>query len=142
MPKMNGIEQGRARYAFQCASNAKANLKVAKEYKSYVKKIPMMIKTNGLGATFAFIFSKGVSGGTISTEKSYGLIYKQVADWMLEKEYDRTFLMQGSGNAIEFAHRITQLNSVQYRAATMEVLALFAWIRRYAEGLITGEIEG
>ena len=34
--------------------------KVADNYQSYVKKIPMMVLTNGLGATFAFVYSKTV----------------------------------------------------------------------------------
>ena len=34
------------------------------------------------------------------------------------------------------------LDSFAYRAATVETLALFGWIRRFAEGLIQGESDG
>ena len=54
--------------------------KQQKEYKGYVKKIPMMILNNGLGATFAFICSKKTKN------ESYDLIYSQINEW-LNKNY-------------------------------------------------------
>jgi CRISPR-associated protein Cmr5 len=63
---ISGIEQGRASFAYECANGIakqqKEKSKLAKEYKSYAKKIPMLIKTNGLGATFAFVLSKKGKG--------------------------------------------------------------------------------
>ncbi|GAK61616.1 CRISPR-associated protein, Cmr5 family [Candidatus Vecturithrix granuli] len=105
--------------------------KYGKEYKSYVKKIPMLIKTNGLGATFAFVFSK-------ADEKSpYTLIYQQTKEWL---KHDPKGLMQFSEKT-ELAQELVQRNSAEYRAITIEVLAFFTWLRRFAEGLIEGEVE-
>ena len=69
------LEQGRAEFAYKYAEAGK---KLGSEYKAYVKKIPMLIKTNGLGATFAFIKSKG--------GKTYDLIHKQTFEWLSDNE--------------------------------------------------------
>jgi CRISPR-associated protein Cmr5 len=140
MSNIKGIEQGRAAFAFDCATAAKAHNRpadldvkkdtsCAKEYKSYSKKIPMMIKTNGLGATVAFIFSK-------KEKESYKLLYKDIANWFKKTENLHFALNNG-----ELVDEIIKLESAQYRAATNETLALFNWLRRFTEGLISGEAD-
>ena len=121
---LKGIEQKRADYAYQCAVEGSIISK-PKEYKSYVKKLPMLIKTNGLGATFAFVFSKSKDGNT------YDLIYKQTAVWIKNK-------LPFSGDFSKFI--ITQ-NSNEYRVITNEIISLYTWLRRFAEGLIEGDDE-
>ena len=130
------LEQGRADFAFQCAQNAKDNLpeKTAKEYKAYVKKMPMLIKTNGLGAALAFAFAKGSKGGTPDKTKAWGLLYNQLEKW----------LKKDPKHLIEFTdHRlVAQLlkeASPTYRAVTVELIAFLTWLRRFADGLIAGE---
>ena len=62
--KIQGIESGRAKFAWECVNqliqqwNDENSKKKLKEYRSYTQKIPMYIKTNGLGATLAFMLSK------------------------------------------------------------------------------------
>ncbi|MCF6183092.1 MAG: type III-B CRISPR module-associated protein Cmr5 [Bacteroidales bacterium] len=113
------LEQGRASYAYDCARKGVALN--SSEYKSYTKKIPMLIKTNGLGATFAFIKSKG--------GKTYNLIHEQTFEWLSE---NKLFEFEKSE---DFVKDIISLKSDKYRSATIEVLALFTWLRRFAEGL-------
>ncbi|SFR15899.1 type III-B CRISPR module-associated protein Cmr5 [Desulfoscipio geothermicus] len=137
MPKENTvireIEQGRAIFAYdkvneakeKFAENEKEGKKNQSKYKAYTKKIPMLIKNNGLGATFAFIKAKG--------EPSYQLIYEQVGQW-LERYDGETF-----GKGKDLAGVLVSLPSPEYRAMTGEVLALFNWMRRYAEGLLEGD---
>ncbi len=122
MAQPRTIEQGRAEYAYKCALEGS---KKGSEYKSYVKKIPMLIKTNGLAATFAFVFSKSKG----KDDNPYGLIYKQTAEWIKQKN-----LLSDFENK-DFAKKLTELNSSSYRAVTIEVLSLFTWLRRFAEGL-------
>jgi CRISPR-associated protein Cmr5 len=110
-----------------------ANLyeKTKKEYKSYVKKIPMLIKTNGLGATFAFMLSKG---GT------YEVIGEQVLSWLEIDE--KRFLNDDDINSFkDLNKKIICSKSPEYRALTIEVLAFFNWLKRFADGLIEGEAE-
>lgn len=127
---IQGIEQGRADFAYQCAEIGSKSSK-PKEYKSYVKKTPMMIKTNGLGATLAFAMSKSKDGNT------WALVYNQVSEW-LQRAENQYLINNQSG---ELSEIIIGLKSRQYRAVTNEVLALFNWLRRFAEGLIEGEDE-
>ncbi len=91
-------------------------------YKSYVKKVPMYILTNGLAATFAFAKSKN--------KVAWDIIYYQTQEWLRRTgKIEKDDLMEG----------ILALNSQKYRIATKETLALFSWLRRFAEGLIEGE---
>jgi len=121
---MSGIKdlaQKRSQFAYGCVSDAnKKSFK--KDYKSYVKKIPMMILTNGLGATFAFIYSKK------KKSEAYELIYKQVGDWFEIEE--------------DLVKWIIDQKSPQYRATTNELLALFNWLKRFADGMIEGDGDG
>ena len=126
MKTMNKLENGRADFAYKAAESG-SKLSKPKEYKSYVKKIPMLIKTNGMGATFAFIFSKK------KNRNAYELIYKQVSEWF--KKEENPFQFEFS----DFTEELCKMDSQQYRAITNETLALFSWLRRFAEGLIEGE---
>ncbi len=135
--RMSGIEQGRAEFAYKCAQKAteqfKSDKDMQKKYRAYVKNVPMMIKTNGLGATIAFIFSKRKK----ESEKAYQLIYEQIGDWLKKKQ---THLIDLSDDKT-LVEEVVKLKSPAYRAVTVEVLAFFAWLRRFVEGLIKDEEE-
>lgn len=131
MSQITMLEQGRAAKAYEYAQEG-AKLSKKKEYKSYVKKMPMMIKVNGLGAAVAFAFSKGAKDGQPNKSTPWGLIYHQLEEWLGEKGMIRN----GQGS---FAHLLTEMDSAQYRAVTNEALALLNWMRRFAEGMIEGE---
>lgn len=146
---VKGIEQKRADYAYQSALEAKSSQENAlqigtdfyksKNYKSYAKKIPMLVKSNGLGATFAFILSKKAkenkervpAGQRNNPKNAYDLIYKQTAEWINSK-----YPFTG-----DFSAFIVTQNSNEYRVITNEIIAFFTWLRRFAEGLIEGEDE-
>lgn len=125
-----GLEQGRAAYAYQCAEDG-AKLDKKKEYKSYVKKMPMLIKVNGLGAAVAFAFAKGSKKGSAQKNDPWGLLYWQLEKWL-----------QNNSRKIEqnqLAKALTQSPSASYRADTVEILALLNWIKRFADALIEGD---
>ncbi|HMW06632.1 MAG TPA: type III-B CRISPR module-associated protein Cmr5 [Leptospiraceae bacterium] len=122
MPVINKIEQGRAEYAYKCAEKGKG---IGKEYKSNVKKLPMLIKTNGLGASLAFFFSKGKE-----ETKPHGLINKQIHEWLKQNNPD-LFSPQS-----ELIKTIVDLDSVKYRFITNEVLSFLNWLKRFSDGLI------
>ncbi|HMP26225.1 MAG TPA: type III-B CRISPR module-associated protein Cmr5 [Saprospiraceae bacterium] len=142
-----GIEQGRATAAYKYAEagkklgggpKTKDGNKVedsaeAKEYKSYTRKIPMMIKTNGLGSALAFVKSK-------QKKEAYKKIYDQLTEWLsVECNLTKSYFNEKS---IDLVKDVIAMNSFQYRAVTIETLALMTWLRRFAEGLIQGEAEG
>lgn len=131
--EIKGIEQGRAEFAYKCASKGSVIVK-KKEYKAYVKKVPALIKMNGLGATFAFIKAKS-SDDKNKAGYAYTLIYKQTAQWLNNDEKKLLDIIDED----KLVERIISLESPEYRAATNEVLAFFNWLRRFADGLIEGE---
>ena len=129
------LEQGRAAFAFACAKDAKENLSKPKEYKAYVKKMPMLIKTNGLGAAMAFAFAKGAKGGRIDTKNPWGLLYHQIEQWLEKDEKELIEFEKG-----RIARFLTEVDSYTYRAVTIEILAFLSWLRRFADALIEGEV--
>lgn len=126
----NKLEQGRAAFAFKAAEEGE-KLPKNSEYKAYVKKMPMLIKTNGLGSAVSFAYSKGKG----STKNAWGLIYEQIYQWL--KEDKKSLIELSSTNDLMKA--LINADSPTYRATTVEVLALLNWMRRFADGLITKE---
>jgi CRISPR-associated protein Cmr5 len=123
---MKGLEQGRASFSYEKVLEAKKRFgEKASDYKSYVKKAPMLIKTNGLGATLAYMKAKGKDGN------AWDLIYKQLTEWI--DNDPKNIVNTGSKDLVEI---VVSLETPDYRALTNEVLALFNWLRRFAEGLI------
>jgi len=132
--KRTGLEQGRAALAYSyvdevCIQSKDIQKDIQKEYKSYVKSIPMMIKTNGLGNTLAFAKSKS------NKNTAYQLILKQILG-----ELTNYSMIPGTvTDEDKLIHHVISINSTKYRALTVEVLALFNWLRRFADGKIKGD---
>lgn len=133
--KKSGLEQGRAAFAYAYASEGN-KLDKNKEYKSYVKKMPMLIKTNGLGAAVAFAFAKGSKNGIPDKKNPWGLLYTQMEEWLTE---DDKRLLQFDTH--QLAKKLTEINSTEYRMVTIEILALLNWLKRFADALIDGEAQ-
>ncbi|ACF13408.1 CRISPR-associated protein, Cmr5 family [Chloroherpeton thalassium ATCC 35110] len=136
MPEVNrlSLERGRAKFAYDCAvDGSKINKK--KEYKSYVKKLPMLIKVNGLGASISFINSKSEKDQN-KKGYSYYLLSNHLTEWLTKSG---TISLQENQGLADF---IISQPSQKYRHITIEVLAFLAWLKRFAEGLIEGEAEG
>lgn len=128
------LEQGRAKFAYECALKG-SKIRKEKEYKSYVKKVPMLIKTNGLGSTFAFIKSK-INKDESKAGYAYNLIYEQTTEWLIKDEKQLLKIKKED----DLVEKIISLDTSQkYRAVTNEILAFFNWLRRFADGLIDGE---
>ena len=126
MSELKDIEKERAIFSYEKVEEAIADRGLKhSEYKSYCKKIPSMIQTNGLGATFAFMFSKKTG--------TYIFIYRQVEEWLNKKH------LKTNSEYNDLMKKLIKLDSAKYRKITIEVLALFAWLRRFAEGKISKE---
>jgi CRISPR-associated protein Cmr5 len=104
-----------------------------KNYRSYVKKIPTMILSNGLGQTLAFVKAKSEKGN------AYDLIYKQLTEYMRSPHTARIQMPQDKNDLVEW---VISCNSSTYRYITQEILAFLNWLKRFAEGLIEVEEEG
>ena len=126
------IEQGRAKYAFEKVNTISedGSKKLRDNYKSAAKNLPVLIKTNGLGQTLAFMKSKS---GTESG-KGYEILYKQIETWLQTEDIKGLVAPQG-----ELVQQVLQLDSHIYRQVTVETLALLNWMRRFVDGLIKDE---
>jgi len=114
------IEIKRAEHSFNSlkAFNGKKD-----EMKSYIKKMPMLIKTNGLGQTFAFYFSKGRSD-------EHGKILDILANYF---SYHNILK---ANNSEALLTEIIALDANKYRMITKETIAYLNWLRRFADGLL------
>lgn len=120
---IRGIEQGRAAFAYDCvreiAQSTDEDLK--KKYKSSAKKLPVLIKTNGLGQALAFINKR--DNGNIK-------LYDMIGEWLACKQ-----LIELGENG-ELVDVIISKPSNEYRRITTETLALLNWVRRFVDGLM------
>ena len=117
------IEQGRAKFAYDCVNEVIQNFDgdMKKKYKSGAKKLPVLIKTNGLGQTLAFI-NRRDSGN----EKLYAMI----GNWLNHKQ-----LVELGENG-DLVDAVIDKPSNEYRRITTETLALLNWVRRFVDGLM------
>ena len=128
---LKGIEQGRATYAFKVVQGVNDSLK--KEYKSAAKKFPVLIKTNGLGQSLAFLKSKGGEINKKTGRKkvnAHDKLYEHIGDW-LQTEDTKGLVKTG-----ELVERVINLESPAYRQVTVETLSLLNWMRRFVDGLM------
>ena len=129
-------EQGRAKHAYDAVNgineieglSEKEAKKLKESYKSAAKKLPVLIKTNGLGQTLAFVKSKRAKRN--KPKNGYDKLYKQIGDW-LRSEAANELVPSG-----ELVKEVIQLESHVYRQVTVETLALLNWMRRFVEGLM------
>lgn len=131
---IKGIEQGRATFAYKCANQVPKELK--ESYRSHVKSFPMLVKTNGLGAALAFLFSK-----RDKEQGVYKIVGNSIVDWLKKDEKYKNYGLGGLSDLKSLTEGVVEINSPEYRALTIEVLAFFIWLRRFAEGLIEEEAE-
>jgi len=146
MDDKNDLEKQRAIFAFQrienFINNSSNDEKKQKKYRAYIRNTPSMILNNGLGATIAFMFSKRL--------KSEGVVYNQLAeniyDWLKEEQNCYLIKLKDKSEAKdklkELMNEIINLDSQQYRATTNEILALFGWLKRFADGMIEDKKDG
>jgi len=117
---IKGIDSKRANFAFKCVKEVESK---HKNYDSYIKKMPMLIKTNGLGQTLAFYYSK--------SEPAYNLILEQIRDY-----FKLRGIKSGLNSNEGLLNFITAQNSSDYRNITQEIMMLLNWWRRFVDGVL------
>jgi CRISPR-associated protein Cmr5 len=85
------------------------------QYGGWVKKLPALILTNGLGQILAFLRAKGKGTGNAPQT-----LYQHVSDWVMDE------VGPGSDSLLEWL--LTQ-DSSTYRRATAESLAFINWLK-------------
>lgn len=125
------IGQRRAEAAFQYAKegSGKGN------YTSYVKRFPMIIKTNGLTYALSFAYAKGKMRGKANDgDPAWSTIYKQSGRWLRDEA--NQFIADRLENVDKdpklLMEVMVQLDHAELMWVTTEILELFNWLKRFA----------
>lgn len=116
------IGRERASFAYERVSKVSQN---QKEFKAHVKSLPMLIKTNGLAAAFSFAIGKS------KKYSHYEHIVSISREWLNKQQ-----LIVAADNE-DFMKKLLNLDAFTYRRSISELMALFTWLKRFAEGLNT-----
>ncbi|RMA96968.1 type III-B CRISPR module-associated protein Cmr5 [Hydrogenothermus marinus] len=136
------LEQKRAKYAFDMINKIKGK-NYEKDFNSLISKMPTLILTNGLGNSFAFLFSKG-------KDHHLATIYT-ISNWLFN-EFDIKIFNQeiediSLDNLGKIKEKIDQIlnplvlqaDTQTYIFATEESLRLLNWLRRFASSMLKSE---
>lgn len=110
-------------FAYDCAKDALRLGAGYKEYKNHAKSLTIMIRTNGFGATMAFLESK--------KERHFVTLKDNIAKFLSQH---KQALSMGEFHSMA----ITKLDSHTVKELTKAVLLFVAWLRHFSSGLIQG----
>lgn len=96
-----------------------------KKMKSYCRKLPILIKTNGLVDTLCFIKGKGKNK---EKKNEYSYIFDWITDWFKEIGY--------CSDKKDIIEQLVELNNNQYYIYTMEAMEISSWYKKNAESMI------
>jgi CRISPR-associated protein Cmr5 len=123
LSRQQTLEQQRATKAWELVTQVKEN---SQGYNSWVKKVPVLILTNGLGQTLAFLKSK--------SDHEKELLYEHLSVWLMVQ---MSWSPQ-SQQKTDLLERLIHESSANYRRATIEALAFLNWLKRFAGALLEG----
>jgi CRISPR-associated protein Cmr5 len=92
-----------------------------KVYGSITKSLSMMLQTNGLAQTLAFLQSKA------NEKPAYGILSTHLSDWL------NATLRQGVENPGNFLDWLVKQPSGTYRRASSEAIEYSIWLKRFVE---------
>jgi CRISPR-associated protein Cmr5 len=93
------------------------------EYCGWVKKLPALVLTNGLGQTLAFLLAKGKN-----KQNAPQTLYDHLSVWVMSEV--------AHGQPDSLLQWIMRKDSPTYRRATTEALAFIVWLKRFAEATL------
>ena len=130
-PKHNDYSRKMADYALKKAKEYTESLGV--KINTQAKRLPSMIRFNGLAPTFSFYLSKAKD----STPNEYLAVLDIAYDWLKSHSiYNGFFKDKDVHKRIEFYRVFTSLGSQEYRAISHELIQLFDWTRRFTTALV------
>lgn len=99
-----------------------------KKYRSLARKVPMLVLTNGLGQTLAFLRAKGKD----DPSDEHNVLFRHLSAWTMGQVASRA----GNQNLLDW---VLNNDSVAYRRTTTEALAYLVWLKRFAEAELPTE---
>lgn len=141
MEKENSVNRNLsiASFAMQCVNEVvtneeKKNFKV--KYKTLVKKISTLIQKNGYISTIVFCYSKHTN--------EHNEVLNNIIEWncsndKINSNIDKNKYKSDEYFYNEYIEEVVKLDQKQYRMLTKEMMILFGWIKRFADGMIEDE---
>lgn len=130
MKSIMDIERERAKFAYMNVKKYMDNVNSEednKKFKSYVRKLPMLILNNGLLNTMGFL-----KGKDNEDDREYSSIFTCIQEWQSKiLKY-----IEEQSNVENTYDYIFQCNTTNYQILTKETLNFCVWYKRIAEGLI------
>lgn len=127
-----------SRFAMECVKIVKNSNINNKDYKTLVRKMSALIQENGFIATLVFNLSK-------ISKAQHKEVLINIIKWNLEnykinsiKDINKDEAIRRN-NIEKYIEWVTSLESQEYRLITKEMIDLFGWIKRFADGMIEGE---
>jgi len=125
------LEQQRAERAWTCVQEVTSRSQdFKKRYGSLARKVPMLVLTNGLGQSLAFLKAKGKN----DPADEHTVLFRHLSNWVLEQ------VAPGATTSNrDLLQWVLQNDSTAYRWATTEALAFLTWLKRFAEAELPTE---
>jgi len=131
-PLQQTLEQQRAKRAWEDIQTVMGRSDdFKKKYGSLARRVPMLVLTNGLGQTLAYLRSKGKN----DEDNEHNLLFRQLSDWTMSQVVPDNKNDQNQ-NLLDW---ILHNNSIAYLQATNEALAYLTWLKRFAEAELPSE---
>ncbi|RMH35738.1 MAG: type III-B CRISPR module-associated protein Cmr5 [Acidobacteria bacterium] len=129
MSQQQTLEQKRAQRAWndiQSVVNRSDEFK--KKYGSLARRVPMLVLTNGLGQTLAFLRAKGKN----DQSDEHNVLFNHLSAWTMSQVAPNV----SDQNLLNW---VLKSDSTAYRRATAEALAYLVWLKRFAEAELPTE---
>lgn len=135
------LDQQRAKSALARVQRHRKN-SWAKEYRSYVRSLPLLITLIGLGQTIALELSGSGGGGNIG--KGHAALLSDILSWIGSSSgwqatpYDVGFAdgEDLAGKALDLLSRLTTQDEHEMIRAQAELVAYVRWLKTLAEAMI------
>lgn len=148
-------QEGMSKMAYELVAGIEGKNK--KEFRSLARSFPSMLQVNGLGASIAFLYSKGAGkseapkqapakANASKAKNAHEILYSGIAEW-IRSRFDRAEAEKPAEDGAEpdekgLMEQITELDSGGYRLYMNEVMNLSLWIKRFAEGMLGEDSSG
>lgn len=126
----NTLAQERSRFALEKVKNLRDD---RKKFGTFAQGLPAMVKQNGFGQTLAFLLHKGTDEqGNLDHSKEHTQAFEILAAWLEKRQ-----ILADTAPAAVMAS-LSQMSQQDYLRAQEEALALWEWVKRYANaGIFT-----
>jgi CRISPR type III-B/RAMP module-associated protein Cmr5 len=99
------------------------------DFASYLAGLPTMVLNNGMAQAFAFIISK-------NDRKA---LKRQVLSWTIEWLHSKRWVsLPATASDSDFMRELSRMPQARYLACQRETLALWEWLKRYANSDLFG----